>query len=225
MRILALSDLHSCYHTIFRTISRHQPLDLILLAGDLTHFGPPEKLHDLVGELELIKPGIKTRLVWGNCDPVSEFANLSPWYTENYIGDRVSEEIDYVIAGVDGGLTSFFHTPNEFTEEDYLLRCSQILTHPAWQPNRIRIVLSHFPPYGFLDTVRKNHHVGSRSIMQLLEHTDLFICGHIHEQKGENRHGSCKILNPGPFKDGSYAVLELSENRAITTQFFSATKL
>ncbi|MBP7460398.1 MAG: metallophosphoesterase [Candidatus Delongbacteria bacterium] len=222
MRILLLSDLHGSYRHIYRTACRHDPLDLILLAGDLTHFGPKEALADLTAELDLIESHVKIRLVWGNCDPASEFIPLSNWFRDHYIGNRVIEDDQWVLAGIDGGLTSFFRTPNEYSEQDYSTVCDRILQHPAWQSDgKPRIVLSHLPPYGILDKVRLNLHIGSRSLLPLLQQSDLMICGHVHEQTGETTSGICRVINPGPYKNGSYAVLELDPDKSVTTRFFT----
>ena len=40
---------------------------------------------------------------------------------------------------------------------------------------------------------------------------DLFICGHIHEDRGEAKIGSTKVINVGEMRRGYAAIIELND--------------
>jgi len=54
-------------------------------------------------------------------------------------------------------------------------------------------------------------HVGSREIRRFIEMGKPFLCitGHIHESRGVDEIGETRIVNPGAFKNGNYAVIEI----------------
>ena len=63
MKLLALSDLHGDYSHIGSILNRAGQIDAVLIAGDLTDFGPDEKALKL---LEMFK--VPVLAVPGNCD-------------------------------------------------------------------------------------------------------------------------------------------------------------
>jgi Icc-related predicted phosphoesterase len=79
------------------------------------------------------------------------------------------------------------------------------------------ILLTHIPPYGFLDKVTskfapndwQGKHAGSKAILDYIKRYQpkLVLCGHIHEAKGKVKIGKTKIYNLGCC--GDYEILEI----------------
>ncbi len=69
------------------------------------------------------------------------------------------------------------------------------------------VILSHYPPYGILDEVKKKHR-GLIFLKYIIKKYKpfLFICGHIHERQGMIRKGNTYIINAGTTKDGGILV-------------------
>lgn len=52
-------------------------------------------------------------------------------------------------------------------------------------PNKVDILMTHGPPFGFLDVVERMH-VGSKMLLKHIERVNpkIVICGHIHQEYG-----------------------------------------
>jgi hypothetical protein len=70
------------------------------------------------------------------------------------------------------------------------------------------VLITHNPPYGYLDKITSGKHVGSKIIYEAIKkHQPLLVlCGHIHEAEGETRIGKTKVYNLG---DNNYKILEI----------------
>lgn len=71
------------------------------------------------------------------------------------------------------------------------------------------IVLSHAPPYGFVDKVHSGEHVGSKVLLKAIKkhQPKLVLCGHIHEAKGKAKIGKTQVINLGCC--GDYEIIEV----------------
>lgn len=71
------------------------------------------------------------------------------------------------------------------------------------------IVISHIPPYGYLDKTKSEKHMGSKVFLNAIKkyQPQLVLCGHIHEAKGEARIGKTKVINLGCC--GSYKIIKI----------------
>jgi Icc-related predicted phosphoesterase len=79
-------------------------------------------------------------------------------------------------------------------------------------PPDVDILISHGPPYGFLDFVAPQFgslNVGDRPLRDRLERGSLrprvMVCGHIHEQYGVH-------VVTHPFHDGTTTIMNVSHN-------------
>lgn len=75
-------------------------------------------------------------------------------------------------------------------------------------------MVTHQPPFGFLDTLYNGEPSGSVSLRRFLEEfqPDLLLCGHIHEARGEARLGRTLGVNVGELRRGYSALIELSDD-------------
>jgi Icc-related predicted phosphoesterase len=77
------------------------------------------------------------------------------------------------------------------------------------------VVVSHAAPYGTrVDRAHLGKHLGSRSLRKFIdEHRPAAsICGHIHEGRGVDVIGGTTVVNPGPFRDRLYALIEVEDS-------------
>ncbi|MBF0113389.1 MAG: metallophosphoesterase [Desulfamplus sp.] len=69
------------------------------------------------------------------------------------------------------------------------------------KPDDNFIFITHSPPFGFLDKMENNQHIGSKSIKRFIQESKpLFtVCGHIHEcWNKEATIDGMPLINAGP---------------------------
>lgn len=76
--------------------------------------------------------------------------------------------------------------------------------------NKDSILLSHAPPYGYLDKIHSGIHIGSKILLEAIKknHPKLVLCGHVHEAKGTAKIGRTEIHNLGSC--GNYKILDIT---------------
>jgi len=188
-------------------------MDLILIAGDLTDFGGSKELRYL---LDLLGPLCsKMAAVPGNCDRrgARELLELEGLSADG----RLLDKCGALVAGSGGGILHTGLTPYERRDEELGASLENALANRpgAAAEGRPLIVLSHTPPHDSGADTRHGNSLGSRRYKDILEkeRPPLWVCGHIHESRSSARHGSTLVVNPGSFKEGFYAMVELREQR------------
>lgn len=205
MKIFVISDIHGNddFMPVAEAVSA---ADLVLCAGDLTHFGSAEKGMMIAEKLLSLNPC--TCFVSGNCDDPALEEMLAgkgvSLHGKSITFEKNGEKL--VISGIGGSLTTPMSTPNTWTEEEAEKLLEQL--DPATD-----ILLTHQPPYGSrADIVMKIKHVGSKALEKFIRRNSpvLSLCGHIHESFGISETGKTKVINPGSYREGHYALLEVS---------------
>jgi Icc-related predicted phosphoesterase len=81
------------------------------------------------------------------------------------------------------------------------------------------ILITHNPPYGYLDKVSSGKHVGSKILAKSIEkyHPKYVFCGHIHEAKGKTKMGKTTIYNLG--SHGDYVAIDTNKNKILESNF------
>lgn len=207
MKILAMSDPHGDYSKIKKIVEKAGVFDLVIIVGDLTNFGPDEKVEELVEMFD--KPVFA---IPGNCDQRSIIKVLEASKAVNLHGK--AEQIGGVrFIGLGGSNPTPFHTPFELSEEEIEKALEGMVCSAENAENCGTIVLlTHAPPHGARDELPFGH-VGSTAIQKFLDRVDLIICGHIHEAKGIDRVGKTTVVNTGEASKGSSALINIDENR------------
>jgi uncharacterized protein len=212
MKILVLTDLHGDYEKIEAIGKTIEESDLLILAGDITHFGQEKELKEVLSQLRSYNTNLLA--VSGNCDyPEVEAALQSATIS---LHARCTEVSGYAFIGLSGSLPCPGSTPFEFQDQQF-----EVLLQHANSMRDVTlplILVCHQPPYGTKnDRVILGLHAGSRAIRSFIEETQplLCLCGHIHEGRGIDHIGSTAIINPGPWKNGHYAEVEL-EGTSVT---------
>ena len=204
MKLFLISDIHG--NDNFDSIKdKIAQADLVLCAGDFTMFLPTEAGLAVAEKLASLNPA--TYMVCGNCDtPDLEGILVGKGLSIHGRTAAFSKGSErYTLAGIGGSLHTPRPTPNTWSENDLV----DVLNSFGSTPD---IIISHQPPYGAGDTVMKTLHVGSKKLTEYLRRNSPILClsGHIHEAAGIFRIGQTTVVNPGSFKEGHYAVADIS---------------
>lgn len=194
MRILACSDFHGNVEAASRLaeICRREGFNLILVAGDITHLGPPKVGEEIIRTL--LEVGVPVLHVPGNMDPPNLPEALKDLGVSLHRRGLTLEGLAFVGAGFECGVWEALNDG-----------VNQLGRSPD-------IVLTHAPPKDTrVDLAWSGAHVGCEDLVDfILKHKPkLSVCGHIHEARGTDRLGRTFICNPGPASRGFYAEIIL----------------
>ncbi|MEM7007765.1 MAG: metallophosphoesterase family protein [Thermodesulfobacteriota bacterium] len=209
MKIINIADIHGNARPIADMGDIISSADLILLSGDITHFGGEKEASEIIDQIQAFNPNILA--VTGNCDNKDVDYYLDQEHMQ--IQGRAIEIDGVTIFGAGGSLPCPKPTPNIYTEDEYAEIYDPI--RGLIPNNKPKILVSHNPPINTLnDTLATGGHVGGKVVRELIERTQPLVCftGHIHEAAGIDEIGRTKIVNPGPLGTRSYAYLELNDN-------------
>jgi len=218
MRIVVFGDIHMQTGRL-QDIASLQEADLVLLAGDLTHFGGAAEADRV---LETIST-YNTRLlsVHGNLDRPEVGLLLEKRGLSLHGTAQVVDGLG--IVGLGGSNPTPFNTPCEYGEQKIENLLEEGLA--ALDGHRPFVLLSHPPPAGTTaDRLSSGQHVGSAAVRSFIErHQPAYcICGHIHEARGADLLGPTVIINPGTLQDGGWLEMTYSDGRFThTLHFFS----
>lgn len=196
MIILHISDLHCEIYMLEKLLSTgiNEKIDVIVFTGDSECNGETIDL--------LSKAGKPVFFVPGNMDDVAvskafEEANMN-------IDGKLVKYNDYYLAGIGGlSFTSSLDTIREKLNRN-------VIKYPL-------ILVSHHPPKnGVTDKARIGVSAGLVELRNLINDFKplLHLHGHIHESAGFTLIGETLVVNPGPLKNGRYALVYLKEKRA-----------
>ena len=208
MIVINIADIHGNAAPLSEMGDILSSADLILLSGDITHFGGRKEASQIINQIRRYNSNILA--VTGNCDTNEVDTFLEK---ENiHIHGRSIDIEDVTIFGAGGSLPCPKPTPNIYTEQEY----AEILgsSIQGIEENSPKIMLSHNPPFNTLnDTLGAGGHVGSKVVREIIEKVEPLVCftGHIHEAPGIDEIGITKIVNPGPLGTRSYAYLDITD--------------
>lgn len=208
MKIIAIVDIHGNNHPIEKIRDELEAADLVLIGGDLTHFGSGEQAEELIESIRISNNNILA--VTGNCDQKSVDEYLAKEKINLHGRTKKIDGINFIGAG--GSLPCPSPTPNIYTEEEYegIFEAS----YKNAKKSAPTVMVSHQPPYDTSnDALANGEHVGSHTVRDFIMQIKPLVCftGHIHEAAGIDELGGTKIVNPGPLGTGSYAYAEISD--------------
>ncbi len=213
MRMIVISDIHARKEMVRRLMLEMAGIHCLVAAGDITNFGGYADAAMVMNPILAAK--IPVMAVAGNCDTDT---------AEEYLADkkinigRQCLRLDrFVFIGVGGSLPCPKTTPREFG--DNVLET--VLSKGLWQANETSgsgqgeslIVVSHQPAFGTKVDSVDGRFTGSQAIRKFIETHQpiLAVSGHIHEAFGTDTIGPTTLVNPGPLKDGRYAIVEITD--------------
>jgi len=202
MKFLLITDLHqhkSAIDWINKAIEEYK-VDFVIHLGDVTDMGTCADARALLSSIKS-----KVYVIPGNCDPVDMPENIEDIAVDMH-GKKVTIE-GRDLVGFGGGNISPFGTPFEMEDEDIYEGLKAIASEGM-------ILMTHAPSYGYLDEIPGGIHVGCQAIRDIVDEYKPIIAmsGHIHEAIGCKKVGETIFVNPGPAKDGYYAIVTINGN-------------
>lgn len=203
MKILAVADIHGDIEKLYTLVNslKEEP-DMVVVAGDLTPFGPGS-----------LVPKVKLAL-----DKVGKYVFMIPGNEDT---DEVREVMDELSLDMHGKLLkvkdhSFigFEGARWIKDEGNVFIKYDPIHKVIKEAKGKKVLVTHVPPFDTsADTLWTGHHVGSPFVRNLVEdyQPDLLICGHIHEARGAEKIGDTLVVNTGAMADGYAAWIETPE--------------
>jgi uncharacterized protein len=214
MKLLCLSDIHGETEGLGDLLPIASEVDLVVIAGDITHLGGYEEARAALSPL--MGSGARLVAVGGNMDKEGARRYLAEVGIDLHGRGVVIDGVGFM--GLGGGTPSPFGTPWEIGNDEAAGVLSTALA--AVKDTPYRVLVSHAPPKGTqLDRSFAKIHAGSDAVRAFLlaGSAHLCLCGHIHESWGEDRVGGAACVNIGPFKSGRYALVTISNDTATVT--------
>ncbi|MHC4551403.1 MAG: metallophosphoesterase family protein [Planctomycetota bacterium] len=218
IKLLALADIHGAVRNIPLIAEVVADCDAVVLAGDITNFGGAEAATEVLAALE--SHGTHLVGVPGNCDPSEVETVLAGRGISAHGGCVETGGLRFV--GVGGALPCGGATPNETGELTFQDTLEQAVS--GFNDDGNLVLVTHQPAYGTrLDNVGGGRHAGSRAIRRFIEQHEpiLAVSGHLHELSGSDTIGPTTLVNPGPLRQGCYAVIEI-EGNTVRPTFYQA---
>jgi uncharacterized protein len=211
MKILAVTDIHGNFRPLINYLKKNQ-VDLVILAGDITHFGPAKLGEEILNEISSYD--VPVMAIPGNCDPESIHGEIESSRAIN-IHARSAVVKDVGICGFGGSNPTPFNTPLEFEEVEIYDEAKKAMA--GIKNHKITLFVTHAPPHGTkTDLLPSGEHAGSKSLRQVIEEYQptINICGHIHEAKGTDRIGQTQVVNPGKMDEGHACLINIPDDYA-----------
>lgn len=214
MRLLAAADVHSSLDRFSRILDAAGPIDVILLAGDLTNFGSARDAEAIVRMAGA--EGARVLAVAGNCDSASIDAHLAELGVSLFRRGVAVDGVGFV--GL-SAMPPWQRTMYHFSEKE-LADALETGRRQLAGAERL-VVLSHCPPHDTrVDRTMFGRHFGSTALRAFVERVEpeLVVCGHIHEARGVDRLGRTTVVNCGPANRGCHALIELTADGEPTVE-------
>ena len=207
MVIIALADIHGSLSHLPEIAGELSKADLILIAGDITTFGDWAAAKEIVDHIRRCNSNVLA--VVGNCDrpEVNDFLT-----SEGINLDSNCVNVGGVwFMGLGGSLPCHGDTSNEMLDEDFDIHLTAL---EAQIPLDGHLVLvTHEPAADTVVDISGGEHIGSHAVRDFIEENQpvLAISGHTHEAVGIGHIGQTMLINPGVFRHGQYACIELDQ--------------
>lgn len=203
MRIYAVADIHAKpdhMSAIFSTVDQYRP-DLLIAAGDLTHFF---RWSTCLAQLDSLP--VPVMAIRGNTDFKRTLPQMERAANITVLTRRPVEQDGIRILGLSGALLLPFASRISWQETQALA------TLPAMDANTILVV--HPPPKGTLDRVAGKIPCGSAGLRDCIktQGPGLVLCGHIHEAHGSAMLGRTTVVNCAMGKKSHGAIIDMEKD-------------
>jgi Icc-related predicted phosphoesterase len=212
MKMLVISDIHGNMAVAdwANSVAEQEDVDCVLVLGDITDFGPNDVAENILGPI-----GREVYAIPGNCDPLDLPDTISNVAIDMH--GKTTKLEGFHVAGLGGSNPTIFNTPFEL-DEDTIYKMLKPISKEGM------ILMVHVPPFGINDTIPSGANVGSRSVLRIVKEFRpvLVLSGHIHEDYGVEHIDGTTFVNPGPARDGMYAVVEIDRG-AVSAKLFTVS--
>lgn len=209
MILIGMTDIHGDTGRLDTMAADLAKADVVVVAGDLTHFGHRDAARRVVDALRAWNPALLA--VPGNCD----YREVDEYLTGqgiNLHGNCVNTH-GVCFLGAGGALPGPARTPREFSDDELGAVLGGVACHVDFAQPAVLVV--HNPPLNTVaDRVTPRLHVGSASVRRFVEEHQPILCltGHIHEGRGIDTIGRTRVVNPGPLREGFYLYAEIGQD-------------
>ncbi len=212
-KILAISDVHGEENENLYTYLNNNEIDLVLILGDITDFGP----LDFVGPFieKIAECNVDVIAIPGNCDPkgICNAINEVSFCLHN----NIIAYGDAILFGYGGSNETPFNTPGEIQDNKIYGDVYELLANYDYVYNdqvpKVKILVTHAPPFNTeADKMENGEHVGSQGILKSIHEFEpqINVCGHIHEAKSISKIGKITdVANPGMLKDNGAVLIDI----------------
>ena len=212
-KILAISDVHGEENENLYTYLNNNDIDLVLILGDITDFGP----LDFVGSFieKIAECDVDVIAIPGNCDPkgICNAINEVSFCLHN----NIIAYGDAILFGYGGSNETPFNTPGEIQDNKIYGDVYELLANYDYVYNdkvpKVKILVTHAPPFNTeADKMENGEHVGSQGILKSIHEFEpqINVCGHIHEAKSLSKIGKVTdVANPGMLKDNGAVLIDI----------------
>ena len=203
---IGFGDIHDDL-SLLDEIPNLSAADGVIVSGDITNRGGTEKASKLLNRIYRINPNIYAQI--GNMDlpEVTVYLDGKGWNIHAK-GKQLAENIG--IMGVGYSTPTPFMTPAEVPDEMLAQWLDEAYALVKHLPKLI--LVAHDPPFGSKAAMLPSgENVGNRSVLNFIRRVQPDVCltGHIHEGESEEYIGKTKVINPGMFCMGGYALIQL----------------
>ena len=200
MRVLAFSDLHEEEVALEALRRIAGDYDQVFICGDISHSSDFAE--------DVLRAFPKSFLVPGNWDNklVNDLlSSKKQWVHEK----RVELEDGLNLVGFGYSPPTPFGTYGELSEAEIYARMSKL------KIDRNTLLLLHCPPKGHFDNVHLVRHIGSESILKIIEEKKPLAAffGHAHEVVGTAMLGPTTLVKLPPANSMRAASIEIRDKR------------
>ena len=217
MKIAGITDIHGDLTFLKKAESYIRNADIVFISGDITHFGGVPEAEAIIKQISEINSRIYA--VSGNCDSPEIEVYLEKEGMLPLLSSISSGDTSLSVSGTGGSLAGPVKTPHTKHENDFVHFYENLA-------GNAEIVISHQPPYKtFADKVMGHLHTGSKALRAYIDGKQpvLCLCGHIHESSGKEYYGNTLVINPGPFKEGRLAVINITDSGKAEAEIINLT--
>ena len=214
MKILAISDVHSQDNENLYAYLNNNDINLVLITGDITDFGPLEFVGEFIGKIADCDCDVIA--IPGNCDP-NGICNAIKEAGAFCLHNEIVAYGDAILFGFGGSNPTPFDTPGEMDDDKIYASVYDLMANYDYVYNtevpKIKILVTHAPPFNTdADRMENGEHVGSQGIQKSIHEfqPQINVCGHIHEAKSISKIGNTTdVANPGMLKDNGAVLIDI----------------
>ena len=210
-KILAISDIHGEENQNLYTYLDANNIDLVLILGDITNFGPIGFVETFINKLKSYNFDVIA--IHGNCDPegvCDAIGNVTTCLHNNSIVYK-----DIVLSGYGGSNLTPFDTPSEVDDDKIYEDLHKLFENQTEYEDKLKILVTHAPPLNSdADVIESGDHVGSQGVFKIIEEFEpnINLCGHVHEAKSISKIANTDVANPGMLKDNGAVLITIDDN-------------
>ncbi len=214
-KILAISDIHGEENENLYTYLNNNDIDLVLILGDITNFGPLDFVETFINKVA--DCDVDVIAIPGNCDPkgICNAINEVSFCLHN----NIIAYGDAILFGYGGSNETPFNTPGEIQDNKIYGDVFELLANYDYVYNdkvpKVKILVTHAPPYNTeADKIESGEHVGSQGILKSIHEfePEINLCGHVHEAKSLSKIGfTTDVANPGMLKDNGAVLIDVKD--------------